>query len=102
MFKELDKDNLNSYLYIEALSGHFKGLRVFPAIVSALIVLVFEMTFFVFFFSKKFSENLNSIKFAIFNLMLGAVRVLSGVAIFASKYECSNFCSSGDMSLFFF
>ena len=31
--------------------------------------------------------------------MLGVVRVLSGVAIFASKYECSSFCSSADMSL---
>ena len=28
-----------------------------------------------------------------------AVKALSGVASFAFKYECSNFCSSGDMSL---
>ena len=32
-------------------------------------------------------------------LKLGAVRVLSGVANVASKYECSIFCSFRDMAL---
>ena len=56
------------------------------------------MIFFKIFFRKpKFFQNLEFLA-----LKLGAVRVLSGVANRAFKYECSIFCSFWDMALVFF
>ena len=54
------------------------------------------MTFF-------FSQNFQKIyvlfsKFDIPNPVVGAFRVLSGVANLASKYDCSNICSFRDMT----
>ena len=54
-------------------------------------------------FSKNFQKTWNNFCFQnlkFFTLYLGAVRVLSGITNFASKYDCSIPCSFRDMAFF--
>ena len=74
------------------LSGYSQELRILPPNLTAQILVAF----------KKISDNLRIFpsKFEIPNPVMGAFRVLSGVASLASSYDCSTLCSFRDMTFF--
>ena len=98
----------NSHLYSKTLSEYSQELWFLPPIMTAQILVEFEICRFLWFFFKTFSENPNLISFLKLNFLTlhlwdcQSTLKVSGVANLASKCDCSSLCSFPDITTVFF